>query len=279
MVLLLIPFLFACGREAKQKVVELQARTDSLMVKTAQKDSAINDFVSSVNEVQGLLDSIKTKENIISMNTEKMGEMKSSMKARMKSDISAIYDLMLKDKQQLDALSRKLKASGAKLTEFQKLIDHLQQDIADKDNELATLRDKLAKMDIAVNTANQKIDTLNNIVQTQGQQINSQAQTINEQTTTINTAYYILGTNKQLVQEKILKNGKLLPDFNRSLFTKVDIRNISEIPVDSKKAKVISNHPSTSYKLQMDGKKVKALDITDEKAFWSNTRYLVVVID
>ena len=43
--LLLIPvFVASCGREAKKKAEELQARTDSLMTQTMQKDEAINEF-------------------------------------------------------------------------------------------------------------------------------------------------------------------------------------------------------------------------------------------
>jgi hypothetical protein len=279
MILLLIPFMFACGREAKQKVVELQARTDSLVQQTAQKDSAINDFMGSVNDIQGLLDSIKTRENLITASTEKMGEMKPNMKAKMRSDITAIYDLILKDRQKLEVMSRKLKNSNVKLTELQKMVDRLQQDIAAKDTELASMREELGKMNIAVNTANLKIDTLTNVVQTQGQEISQKTNVINEQTTALNTAYYYLGTAKQLKDNKIIKSGKILPDFNRALFTKVDITTITEIPVQNKKVKVLSNHPTTSYKLSMDGKIVKAIVITDMKAFWSNTKYLVVQVD
>jgi chromosome segregation ATPase len=275
-IIMLIPFLFACGREAKQKAAELQIRNDSLIHQTAQKDIAIKDFLNSVNEVQLLFDSIKLRENIIDVNTEKMGEMKSPLKAKMRSDILAIYNQLLKDKNQLQILSAKLKSSGSKLAEFQTLVDRLQKDIAEKDSEMTSLRDRLSQMDIAVNTANQKIDTLNNMVQVKDQQINTQIQTINDQTVAMNTAYYVLGTNKQLADENIIKRGKVLPDFDRSKFTKVDIRNMSEIPITSKKIKLLSNHPTNSYKLLMDGKKVKAIDITDEKRFWSNTKYLIV---
>ncbi len=257
----------------------LQTQNDSLRRQTELKDSSINSFMASVNEVQGLLDSIKTRENIITENTVKMGEMAPSMKARMRSDIKSIYALMLKDREKLEAASRKLKNSGIKLTEMQKLVDNLQAEITAKDADLASLRDKLSQMDINLASANKKIDTLNNVVQIQGQQITEQVKTISDQTTTINTAYYVMGTPKMLKDNNIIKSGKVLPDFNRSQFTMVDIRNLAKIEVDGKKAKILSNHPSSSYKMVMEGKKVKEIDITDSKAFWSNTKYLVVELD
>jgi hypothetical protein len=279
LVFLMIPLFMACGREAKMKVAELQAKTDSLIQKSTQKDVEITDFMNSVNDVQGLLDSIKTKENIISMTTQQMSEANAPMKNKLRRDITAIYDQMLKDRHQLSLLTAKLKSSGTKMAEFQKLVDHLQQEIAEKDKDMTSLHDQLSQMDIKVNLAYKTIDTLNNLVQTKDQQINSQVQTINDQTVSLNTAYYILGTSQQLTQQNIIKRGKVLPDFNRTIFKKIDIRNVSEIPIDSKKVKLLSNHPSGSYKLVMDGKKVKALDITDEKGFWSNTKYLILAVN
>ncbi|HTX89078.1 MAG TPA: hypothetical protein VMC08_08820 [Bacteroidales bacterium] len=277
--ILLIPFLFACGRAAKEKAVELQARNDSLMTQSKQKDVAINDFMKSVNDIQGLLDSIKTRENIISVNAQKMGEAGASSRQQIRNDITSIYGMLVQDKQRLYEMERKLKNSGIKLAEFQKMVDNLQQQIADKDKELADLHDQLTKMNIDLTAANHKIDTLNTVTQAQGQQIESQSKTIADQTTSLNTAWYFVGDSKKLKDSKIMKGGKLLQDFNRDLFTKVDIRNITEIPAEGKKVKILSNHPSSSYKLEMDGKKVKALNITDEKAFWSNTRYLVIEVD
>jgi len=275
-VIMLIPFLFACGRAAKEEAAKLQARNDSLLNQTTQKDVAINEFMKSVNDIEGTLDSIKARENIINEGTKANGEMKRSMKDQIRNDIASIYSVVLKNKQQVETLYAKLRASGVKMAEFDKLVNHLQRDLAEKDSTLAVLRDRLTNMDVAYTAANHKIDTLNNVVQSQDQVLNSQTAVINEQTTTLNTGYYILGTPKDLNKQKITKGGKLLPDFNKSLFTRVDIRNTKEIPLQSKKVKFITNHPLNSYKLIMDGKIVKALEVTDEKAFWSTSKYLVL---
>jgi chromosome segregation ATPase len=275
-IVLLIPVFFACGRAAKEEAAKLQARNDSLLNITTQKDVAINEFMKSVNEIQGTLDSIKVKENIISQGAQANGEMKRSMKDQIRGDIASIYSLVLKNKQQIESLYSKLRASGMKLAEFEKLVAHLQREISDKDSTLAILRERLTNMDAAYTAANHRIDTLSNVVQSQGQVLNNQTQVINDQTTTLNTGYYILGTSKELNKQKITKGGKLLPDFNKSLFTRVDIRNSKEIPLQTKKVKLITNHPPSSYKLIMEGKIVKALEVTDEKAFWSTSKYLVL---
>jgi len=279
LVLLLIPVFFACGREAKKKAEELQARTDSLMSQTLQKDEAINEFVRSINEIQGTLDTIKMKENIINLSTDRGGELKMSAKEQIKSDIQSIYSLMEKNKQTIASLSKKLKNANMKVDELQKMVDRLTKDNAQKAADIEDLRAKLAKMNIVIETANLKIDTLSKTVKTQGQKLQDQTQTIAAQDAALNTAYYVIGNSKELKKNGVIKSGDILADFNKALFTQIDIRKVTEISILSKKAKILSNHPSSSYKFNGDKKLIQSLQILDYKAFWANSRYLVIVVN
>ena len=250
------------------------------MAQTMQKDEAINEFIATVNDIQGTLDTIKMKQNIINLSTNKNGELKLSARDQIKSDITSIYMLMEKNKKELSDLTRKLKASNMKVTELQKLVDRLQKDITDRNTEIEILRDKLAKLNIVIETANLRADTLSNVVKHQSSRLNEQQQTLAQQEAALNTAYYIVGTAKDLKKNGIIGKGdKLLSDFNKALFTKVDIRKLTEVSILSKKAKVISNHPTSSYKLVGDKKIIQSLQITDYRAFWSNVRYLVILVN
>jgi chromosome segregation ATPase len=277
--LLLVPFVIACGREAEKKAQELQARNDSLMSQTLQKDEAINEFIASINEIQGTLDTIKMKENIITLSTDKGGELKVSAKEQIKSDITTIYSLMMKNKETLNALQKKLRNTNLKVDELNKMVERLQKDITAKTAEIEALRDKLAKMNIEIDEANLQISNLSETVKTQTGQIENQTQTIQQQEEALNTAYYIIGTSKDLKKNGIIKNDKILPDFNKDLFTKINIQKTTEISILSKGAKVLSNHPSSSFKLIGDKKTVQSLQILDNKAFWANSKFLVIVID
>ena len=280
LILLLIPAMFACGRAAKREAEALKAKNDSLMTQTMQKDEAINEFIATVNDIQGTLDTIKMKENVIHLSTNKSGELKLSAKDQIKSDITSIYAMMEKNKKELSDLMRKLKSSNMKVTELTKLVDRLKKDISDRNTEIESLRDKLAKLNIVIEAENLRLDTLTNVVKTQSSKINEQNQTIASQDVALNTGYYIIGTSKDLKKNGIIGKGdKLLADFSRSLFTKVDIRKLTEVSILSKKAKVISIHPTSSYKLVGDKKIIQSLQISDYKAFWSTTKYLVIMVD
>ena len=280
LILLLIPLFFACGRSAKKEAEALKAKNDSIMAQTMQKDEAINEFIASINDIQGSLDTIKMKENIINLSTDRSGELKLSAKDQIKSDITAIYGMMEKNKRLLADLTRKIKASNMKVTELEKLVERLQKDIYSKNAEIENLREKLAKLNINIETANLRVDTLTKVVKKQSSSIKDKEQTIAAQDAALNTAYYIMGTAKELKKNGVIGKGdKLLADFNKDLFTKIDIRKVQEISILSKKASVISNHPTSSYKLVGDKKIVQSLQIIDYKAFWTNSRYLVIILN
>lgn len=279
LLLLMIPVFFACGREAKKQAEELQSKTDSLMSQTMQKDEAINEFIRSINEIQGTLDTIKMKENIINLTTDRGEELKLSAKDQIKNDIQTIYSLMEKNKQTIAFLSKKLKNANMKVDELNKMVERLNRDIASKAAEIEDLRTKLAKLNTSFEMANLKIDTLSRTVRDQDTRISSQSQTIAEQDEALNTAYYVIGTNKELKNNGVIKSGEVLADFNKELFTRIDIRKTTEIPILSKKAKILSSHPSSAYKFSGDKKVIQALQILDYKSFWSNSRYLVIVVD
>ena len=279
LLLLLIPVFFACGRAAEKKALELQSKTDSLVSQTVQKDEAINEFIRSINEIQGALDTIKQKENIINLTTDRGGELQVSAKEQIKNDIQSIYGLMLKNKESLNALSKKLKNANMKVTELNKMVERLNKDLADKATQIEDLRSKLAKLSTAFETANLVIDTLSRTVKDQGSQISKQSQTIAAQDEAMHTAYYVIGTKKELIKNNIIKSGEILTDFNKVLFTKIDVRKMIEFPILSKKAKILSNHPSSAYKFTGDKKVIQSLQILDYKAFWSNSKYLVIVVE
>jgi len=279
LLILLIPVFFSCGREAKKRAEELQSKSDSLMSQTMQKDEAINEFIRSINDIQGTLDTIKMKENIINLTTDRGGELKLSAKDQIKNDIETIYGLMLKNKETINSLTKRLKKSNMKVDELTKMVERLNRDLADKAAQIEDLRARLAKLNASFEMANLKIDTLSRTVRDQGSTISNQSQTIAEQDEALNTAYYVIGNTKELKKNGIIKSGEVLSDFNKELFTKIDIRKVTEISILSKKAKILSSHPSGAYKFTGDKKVIQALQILDYKSFWSNSKYLVIVVD
>lgn len=272
-----IILLVACNQ---QKVEQLQVKNDSLAVASLQKDSLITDFVKSLNDISNNLDQIKKKENIISLNAQRNVELNKDVKDKISDDVKSIYDMMIKNKNLITSLSKKLRASNLKIKEFQIMIDRLKKELQEKDFEIRNLRNKLAGLNIEIDSLNLALDTLY-IENTQKTKV------IGEQKNELNTAYYVFGTDKELKDQKIIskKGGfvgiggvrKLIHDFNKDYFTKIDISETKTIEIFMKKAEIITNHPSDSYEIYGEDK-VDSLVIINPKKFWSVSKYLVIKV-
>ena len=142
------------------------------------------------------------------------------------------------------------------------------------------LEAQLAEKDIVIAQQGEAITSLNENVNTLAEENKTKTQTVTEQDKQLHTAWYVFGTKSELKEQKILKDGDVLKsnDFNKDYFTKVDIRYDKEIKLYSKSAKLLTNHPAGSYKLEKDNKGQYVLHITAPETFWSVSKYLVIQV-
>ena len=66
--------------------------------------------------------------------------------------------------------------------------------------------------------------------------------------------------------------------FDNSNFVKADRREISSIPLNTKKATILTKHPTNSYELVTDENGAQTLNITNKEAFWNQSNYLIISI-
>lgn len=277
---LIVPFLFSCNSR-KKEYEALQARYDSLLIVGFTKDTSILNYVESFNAIQANLDSIKRAEMLITQNASNSGELQPDQKEQINRDINLIYEMLQKNKQTIAELKSKLKKSNSKVAALEQMVDRMTRQIEEKDTEIAQLRDQLEKMNIQIDILSSNIENLTS----EGK---AKTETINAQTEALNTAFYVIGTKKELIAQKIItmeggfagigRNKKLKEDFNHDYFTQVDITKLRSIPVMKKKATIITTHPSQSYKIYGD-KAIDSLVITNPKSFWSASKYLVIVVE
>ena len=284
LILIVSALFFGCkDHEAENKIVLMQKAQDSLVSLQNSKDSSINSFVGSFNEIEANLDSVKKHQAIVVAKSKSKGEMSQNVKDRINDDIKLINDYMDQNKQKLAYLNEKLRQSDYKIVSLQKMIETLKSQLISKDSELEDLNKQL----VAVNANVVKLKSNIEELKASGEKQN---QTIAEQTTKLNTAYYVLGTFKELKNKKVLdKDGgflgigrtdKVKGDFNTDAFTKVDITQINSITINSKHAEMVTTHLAGSYKLDKNDQKVyEKLIITNAEKFWSASKYLVIVTD
>lgn len=268
----------SCGTgvdEARQRYEDsLKNVNAELSGQVNAKDSAIIGFVRAFNEIQENLDVIKEKEKILTT-TSQTGELGQDEKDKIINDIQAIYDLMVKNKQKLSAVNKKLKKANLRIIEFEKMIERLNQQVADKDMEISELKAQLEKLNIEFTEVVMNYEAAQEMLE--------------EKTYKLNKGFYAFGTSKELIAQGVLtkeggfigigKAEKLKDDFNKSYFTEIDITETPSIPLACKKAKLITTHPSGAYKFEGPEGKIEKLLITNPDEFWSASKYLVVVVE
>lgn len=251
-------------------------QTDSLNDVIAQKDSEINEMMGTLNDIEEGFRLINEAENRVAL--LKNGE-STSKKQNLKENIQFIAERMKQNRELIAKLQKQLESSTLKGGQLKKTIDNLTAQLEEKDKQLLALREELDKKDIHISELDETIGNLNTNVSNLSADNQQKAETINAQDKQLNTAWYVFGTKKELKGQHILEGGKVMNgNFNKNYFTKVDIRNTTEIKLYSKSAKLLTAHPASSYSLTHDASKQYVLRITNPQIFWSTSKYLVVLV-
>ena len=201
------------------------------------------------------------------------------MRKRLKDSAEEKIQFDKENKELIAKLQKKLEGSSLNATQLKKTIEGLQAQLVEKEKQLQTLREELDKKDIHIMELDESVNNLNTNVSNLKTESQKKTETINAQDKQLNTAWYVFGTKKELKGQRILENGKVMNgNFNKNYFTKIDIRNTTEIKLYSKSAKLMTAHPSSSYTLVRDANKQYTLRITNPQIFWSTSKYLVVLV-
>lgn len=279
-----VVILVSCGQH-KKEIARMQAKQDSIAQLNVQKDNSILEFIGAMNEIQMNLDSIKALEKIVSVQTAPGTELKAEAKKRIIEDIAQINNLLQKNKELVKSLQGKLRNSNLRIAEIENMMALMTKQMGEKDAEIVTLKQELESLNINIAGLNQQIEK---ITSESEKAIKEKTQVINEQTVAMNTAFYAFGTKKELEENNVIereggvlgigKTIKLKKDFNKDYFMKIDIREFSQLPLNTKKARVVTYHPADSYHLT-GSKTVESLVIDKPEEFWKASKYLLLVVE
>lgn len=251
-------------------------RADSLQKVLEQKDNEINDMMGILNEVEEGFRQINEAENRVSVAKDGEG---ANRQQQIRENMQFIQQRMAENRELLSKLRQQVKNGSIKSEQLQKTIEDLTRQLEDKDHQIKDLYAQLEAKDIHIEELDRTVTTLNKNVSTLQDDNEKKANTINAQDKQLNTAWYVFGTKKELKEQNILANGKVLQsNFNKSYFTKCDIRTLKALKLYSKSAKLLTMHPSSSYKLERDAQDQYILHITNPQLFWSTSKYLVVQV-
>ena len=251
-------------------------QNDSLKDIVSQRDQQINEMMATMNEIQAGFNEINEAENRVTLinGTERVTKAQ-----QIKEDIRFITDRMQQNRALIKKLQNQLRTTNFKGSEMKKVITNMLKQLDEKDQQLQQLRAELDAKNIHIAELDETITGLNSNVSDLQTENAQKTETINSQDVQLNTAWFVYGTRRELKDQHILQDGKVLQaSFNKNYFTKIDIRVTKEIKLYSKSVKLLTTHPSSSYELNLDSNNQYVLRITTPQLFWSTSKYLVVLV-
>lgn len=266
----------SCKQEPRTAPLAETSQRDSLQKIIDQKDNEINDMMATLNQIQDGFREIAEAENRLSI--VKDGE-RTNKAQQIRENIQFISNTMKQNRELIAKLRQQLRESSVKGDALKATIDGLVKQLEEKDQQLQQLRAELDSKDIHISELDETINNLNTHVENLTTESKQKSETISTQDKQLNTAWFVFGTKKELKEQHIIEGDRVLQsNFNKSYFTKIDIRVDKEIKLYSKSARLLTMHPSSSYTLQQDANKQYVLRITNPQLFWSTSKYLVVLV-
>lgn len=264
----------------KGEMEQAQFQRDSIQAEKDQVEDEMNSYLEMIQEVQSNLASLKSTELGIIEETSGAEGVNADTKAKLQQDFQTIAESIRSSREQIASLDSALAKAKGNAAYFRGLVSNLQSQLKASEANLKDMQAKLAAKDVKIASLDSTIISMNAIQDSVNQVNAQQFAAIQAQDAELNTAYYFVG-NKSEIKAKGLK-AKLLSSasINTSYFTKVDIREFSELDLGSKKAFVLSSHPINSYTItrKSDEDKNLVLKITNYSAFWSNTHKLIIQV-
>lgn len=270
---------------SSSKYEAVVAERDSLV---AVANTATTDYEASLkvlNEIEDALSTIRESENIIMMESQE-GNTNYTI-----SQIEAIDRSIQQNKAKIAELEQQLAESGSKSKQLNATINRLKNELNEKDVYINNLREELnvsqaqvAELTGMVEDLNRDVQDLNENINTLNTQNAEQQATIQRQETTLNTVYYMVAPIATLAELGLAEKGglftsdKAATNLNKDVMISADKRNLHIIPLNTKKATILTNHPESSYQLTKNDEKMLSLEIIDSEAFWNISNYLIISI-
>lgn len=261
------------------KAEALQQQVDSLQVALQERTgdyNRLNEFLSVVSDG---LDSIAAQENGLLVRNP---ESPLPSRAEMKKGLSQLKNTLQEQRERIAKMEKDLASGRGEIKNLRSVIAALKQQIEMKDQQISDLLAQLEQSNISIEQLTTRVGNLTQQNVAQEVKIAEQEEVMQVQDQMLNEGFIKIASKKELKNAGLLAGGGLfskkkvdMSKVDQSQFQKVDIRQVTEIPIPSKKPVILSPNPAGSYRLEQ-GDNSSTLIITDPGKFWSVSNFLII---
>ncbi|MGE0637336.1 MAG: hypothetical protein AB7G44_17215 [Bacteroidia bacterium] len=236
-------------------------------------------FNETIGEIDENLQEITRREGIIFASGDGLIENIPAEKERILQNIEAINNLVIDNRKKIESLDEQLRRTKYDGTKLNDMLVEAEEKVREYEEQVGDLKRQLVESDYRYAAVIKQIDAV--VLANE-----SLVQSLNWYDEEFNAVYYTEGSTKELKRQGIIdKKGDLLgiggtkvlnSDLEPTNFTRIDMRETKVIPVNAKKAKLITGHEAGSYEFVKEGNQIASLNITDPNEFWKSSKYLVL---
>lgn len=273
--------LIACGEDNSEalnmELEKLRGENVELREKAAlveEKDSLISEYAQFIADIQNNLNTISQKENTLLLKSKNPELNRND--SSIVNDLKTLGALLAENKAKVNSMKSKLNNANVQIKDLEDVVLKLTAQVEEKDKQIMSLKGELSDLGVAFDELLAAYE--DNIVV-----LAEKNQTIEEQQEQLNTAFYTVGSTKELKDNGVItkeggfigigKTKILKQDFNKDYFTKINIQDKKVIPLGASKVNIITTHPESAYEIVDDQLKIK-----NPEEFWKVSKYLVVEI-
>lgn len=274
----ILAILFSsCGYESKE-FKALKAKNDSILAVQEQQIAEMNEYMALVQEIDNGFSAIKQSQDMLSISSSYEGQPNESLRTRFTNDLNTINQILADNKSKIADLEQKVESGKFQSSELRRTVNRLTETLNQKNQELEALSAVLAKKDITIDSLVVETQALLRKTADLEMEKNVNLQEIAKQDADLNRVYYKLATRKE-IKDSNIDVDKMKSTIRNGMFTAADKRELDAVEINSKRARVLTKHPVSSYELRRKADKTYTLIIKNHTDFWSMSKYLLVRID
>jgi hypothetical protein len=272
--------LIACEKGPSPAELAMKAENERLSHDLQSRDSLIGDMTHSFDEIEANIELMEDREQMIAKNSSEQ-QLSLNKKEKIVRDLQLMNGLMKESRDRIKELTARLDRSKIDAKGLRAKLKELDLQLAQRDSAITNMKGDLLARDFRIDQINKNLDSITMVVA-------KREAVIDQQTAELNKAYYVMGTEEELEAKGVLtkeggfigigKHTALNGEASTSTFTQTDVRDLHRIPVRSKKAELMSEHPANSYEMVKEDDMIAYLEIKDADAFWKLSKYAVLEV-
>lgn len=284
MLAVIVPAMMSCSGEGDtSREDELRVERDSLLALATSNQRDLERMTMFFNEVSACIDSITEQESILVNQVDPETNRRYSRR-EVARRLSQLEEIISGQRNRIDSLMNTLndRVDTTRTRGLRSTIQYLTSQLEAKEAQIARLQEQIRGHRQNIDMLQGQVQELTGEVEDLNTRNNELEQAVTAQTEIINEGYVLIADKERLRDLGIIEGGGFLRRtrvnlnrVSREMCSRVNMAQMTSLPIPSTKVKVLSPVPEGSYSISKSNGS-STLTINNPTAFWSLSSVLVI---